>query len=409
MSLALVARSRGLLRYSPWDGLLVGLSGVYAALLLWTPSTPLIAIGLWWTANTVAHNFIHTPFFRSRALNRAFGLYLSALMGFPQGLWRERHLRHHREVGHRSPHRWTRDTVVELGVVLGIWLTMIAFAPWFFVSIYLPGYVAGLVLCHLQGHFEHAGGTTSHYGWLYNRLFFNDGYHVEHHRRPGEHWTRLPRSVDPQARRSRWPPVLRWADGFDSLRSLTADGFDSLRSLTAGGFDSLRSLTAGGFDSRRSLTAGLETLERIALRSSLLQRYLLVSHERAFRKLLARVPDARSVTIVGGGLFPRTALILRRVLPDARLSIVDAEREHLEIARRFFADQIELRHQFFDAHAKDDADLVVVPLSFIGDRRTVYEDPPARAVLVHDWLWHREGGGVRVSWLLLKRLNLVTR
>ena len=70
MSLAVAARSRGLLRHSPWDGLLVGLSGVYAALLLWTPSSPLIAIGLWWTANTVAHNFIHTPFFRSRGLNQ---------------------------------------------------------------------------------------------------------------------------------------------------------------------------------------------------------------------------------------------------------------------------------------------------------------------------------------------------
>lgn len=366
MSLALVTRSRGLLRYSPWDGLLVGLSGVYATLLLWTPSGPLVALGLWWTANTVAHNFIHTPFFRSRALNRAFALYLSALMGFPQGLWRERHLRHHR--GDERPTRWNAEIAVETGVILGIWLTMVAFAPWFFVAVYMPGYLGGLLLCQLQGHFEHAGGTTSHYGWLYNRLFFNDGYHVEHHRRPGEHWTRLPRSADRHTQRSRWPPVLRWLD-----------------------------------------IINLETLERIALRSSLLQRYLLFSHERAFRRLLARVPSVRTVTIVGGGLFPRTALILRNVMPDATLSIVDAQRDHLEIARRFFAGDIELRHQFFDAHANDEADLVVVPLSFIGDRRTIYEDPPARAVLVHDWLWNRQEGGVRISWLLLKRLNLVTR
>src|SRR5213595_2486578 len=97
MSLALETRSHGVLRYSPWDGVLIGLSAVYAALLVSMPSSPLIAIGLWWTANTVSHNFIHTPFFRSRAANRAFALYLSALMGFPQGLWRDRHLRHHRE------------------------------------------------------------------------------------------------------------------------------------------------------------------------------------------------------------------------------------------------------------------------------------------------------------------------
>jgi hypothetical protein len=378
MSLALATRSRGVLRYSPWDGVLIGLSGVYAALLLWTPSSPLIAIGLWWTANTVAHTFIHTPFFHSRAANRAFALYLSALMGFPQGVWRARHLRHHR--GDDRPTRWTQDIAIETGVVIGLWLAMLTFSPWFFLTVYLPGYVAGLGLCQLQGHFEHAGGTTSHYGWIYNFLFFNDGYHVEHHRRPGEHWTRLPMSADPHAQRSRWPPVLRWLSGIN-----------------------------------------LEMLERVALRSALLQRYMLASHERAFRKLLANVPHASRVTIVGGGLFPRTALILRRLLPDAALSIVDAEPEHLEIASRFFEQAgpedpalpkhggIELRHQFFDARSKEDADVVVVPLSFIGDRRALYEAPPARTVLVHDWLWHTHGGGVRVSWLLLKRLNLVTR
>ncbi len=366
MPIALVARSRGVLRYSLWDSVLITLSGVYAAWVLWAPSIPLIAVGLWWTANTVAHNFIHTPFFRSRLANRVFALYLSALMGFPQGLWRDRHLRHHR--GDDRPTRWTPEITVELGIVLGVWLTIVAFAPWFFVTVYLPGYVAGLGLCHLQGHFEHAAGTTSHYGWLYNRLFFNDGYHVEHHRHPGEHWTRLPRSADPQAPRSRWPPVLRWLDAIT-----------------------------------------LEQLERIALRSAWLQRYLIASHERAFRKLLPQAPQARRVTIVGGGLFPRTALILRKLLPEATLTIVDAEREHLEIARHFVDGEVELRHEFFDAHTIDDADLVVVPLSFIGDRRAVYEHPPARTVIVHDWLWRTRGGGVWVSWLLLKRLNLVTR
>jgi hypothetical protein len=53
--------------------------------------------------------------------------------------------------------------------------------------------------------------------------------------------------------------------------------------------------------------------------------------------------------------------------------------------------------------------MIVIPLSFIGDRDRVYREPPARVVLVHDWIWKPRGGGVRVSWLLLKRLNLVTR
>ena len=108
MAATLTAGSHRVLRYSPWDALLIGLSFAYAALLLSAPSIPLIAIGLWWTANTVAHNFIHTPFFRSRALNRAYSLFLSALMGIPQSLWRDRHLRHHRaehDAGHAGARR----------------------------------------------------------------------------------------------------------------------------------------------------------------------------------------------------------------------------------------------------------------------------------------------------------------
>ena len=92
----LTARAHGVLRHSGGDAVLILLSVVYAALLVAMPSVALIAVGLWWTANTIAHNFIHTPFFRGRSLNRLYSSYLSALMGFPQELWRDRHLRHHR-------------------------------------------------------------------------------------------------------------------------------------------------------------------------------------------------------------------------------------------------------------------------------------------------------------------------
>ncbi len=367
MSITLAPGSLPVLRYSAWDGFLILLSLAYTAALLSIPSIPVIAIGLWWTANTVAHNFIHTPFFRSRALNRLFAAYLSVLMGIPQGLWRERHLKHHR--GDNRATRWTRDTVVESSIVAGLWAAIAAADPAFFATVYVPGYVAGLGLCFLHGHFEHARGTTSHYGWVYNRLFFNDGYHVEHHRRPGEHWTRLPEQVDPGARRSRWPPVLRWLDALD-----------------------------------------LERLECLALQSPGLQRFLLASHERAFRRLLGQRP-LRRITIVGGGLFPRTALILRKLRPDADLDIIDADRDHLEVARRFLDDGVRMCTRFFDPASGEpsDADLIVVPLSFIGDREYLYRNPPAAAVLVHDWLWKRRGRGIPISWLLLKRLNLVTR
>src|SRR5438445_11583313 len=81
-----------ILRHSRWDALLIALSAVQAVLLASRPSLWLIAVGLWWNANTISHNFIHLPFFRSRRLNRLFSAWLTLLLGIPQTLWRERHL-----------------------------------------------------------------------------------------------------------------------------------------------------------------------------------------------------------------------------------------------------------------------------------------------------------------------------
>jgi hypothetical protein len=367
-----MAALTGVLRHSKADAVLVALSCAHAALLIAVPSSPLIAVGLWWNANTISHNFVHLPFFRSRVLNRMYALYLTALLGIPHSIWRERHLRHH--AGRDSGFQWTRSACVETGVVAAVGIAMASINREFFATVYLPGYVAGLGLCYLQGHFEHARGTTSHYGRLYNLIFFNDGYHVEHHLRAGEHWTTLPRHTQVEARRSRWPPILRWLD---------------------------------------SIT--LESLERLVLRSAWLQRYVVRCHERAFRALVPRLRDIRRVTIVGGGLFPRTALLLQRVLPAASLTIVDANAEHLAIARSFLDGTIELRHGMYRvapgaaSGALDEGHLVVIPLAFMGDRELMYREPGASAVLVHDWIWRRRAESVTVSWLLLKRLNLITR
>lgn len=307
--------------HAGWDAWLVALAMAHGAALLAWPSVALIAVGLWWNANTISHLFIHRPFFRRRAFNALFSCFLSLLLGFPQSFWGARHLAHHGAVegGKRSL------LSPDLAAVIALWGGLLLLAPGFTLSVYLPGFLAGLGLCWLQGHYEHASGTVSHYGWLYNVLLFNDGYHIEHHARPGAHWRELPRERRRESRASRWPAVLRWIECLN-----------------------------------------LCLLERLVLRFATLQRFVLDRHERALRRLLAGVPEARRIGIVGGGLFPRTAIILGRLRPQS-------------------------------------------PLAFEGDRQTIYRCPPADALLVHDWIWRRRGTSVVVSWLLLKRLNLVMR
>ena len=117
----------------------------HGGLLLAWPSIPLVAIGLWWSANTISHNFIHRPFFRMRDLNRAFSCYLSFLLGFPQSLWRARHLAHH---GARDRSQ-SRLAPLDFGASLSLWGALFVFAPRFALTVYLPGYLAGLGLCFL--------------------------------------------------------------------------------------------------------------------------------------------------------------------------------------------------------------------------------------------------------------------
>jgi len=158
--------------------------------------------------------------------------------------------------------------------------------------------------------------------------------------------------------------------------------------------------------------AGLDGLEELVCRSPLLQRFVLLAHERALAKLLSMIPRPRRVVIVGGGLFPRTALALRRLVPEATLTLVDAREDRLERANGWLNNEVECVSAFCTAanlpQLTNEADLVVVPLALRGRRIEFYQNPPARNVLIHDWLWHPRGQSVVVSWLLLKRLNLVS-
>ena len=362
----MLAGRRSISREAASDAAMVTLAVVHGVVLVAAASPPLIALGVWWTSNTIAHNLIHRPFFHARAANRIFALYLTVLLGIPQALWRDRHLAHHAGVAPRL--RLSRELLLQAAAVGVLWTMLVVRDPAFFAGVYLPGYLGGLLLCALHGFFEHQHGTTSHYGRVYNFLCFNDGYHVEHHARPGVHWSRLPALRHAEARESRWPAPVRWLDAF-----------------------------------------GLHGLERLVLRSRLLQDAVVESHARALRSVLGALSSrVHSVAIVGGGLFPRTAIVLQRLCPGARITIIDASQPNLDRARRLLdSGGVEFVHAWYSAERTAGFDLVVFPLSFVGDRGRVYDVPPADLVVVHDWIWRRRGTSRIVSIPLLKRVNLV--
>lgn len=203
------------------------------------------SISISWNINGIAHNFIHNPYFTSPVLNRAFSWLLSVTMGFSQQFYDLVHHRHHQgnsdrpdESGHtvdwlsiyrhghhgepESPWTYTflsffRDDPKLIfreiarrspfnawfGVFeIASWvaLLVLGFAlNWKFMLFYFPFYYFGHCLSYLNGYFLHYGGNpdvplawgVSSYHRLYNLLWFNNGYHAEHHYRPRQHWTQM--------------------------------------------------------------------------------------------------------------------------------------------------------------------------------------------------------------------------
>ena len=118
--------------------------------------------------------------------------------------------------------------------------------------------------------------------------------------------------------------------------------------------------------------------------------------------------DVRSIGIVGGGLFPRTAIVLRRFCPGARITIIDASQANLDRARGMLGvDDVEFLHARYVPGHPGGFDMVVIPLSYVGDRAALYSHPPAPLVIVHDWIWRKRGTSPIVALPLLKRVNLI--
>jgi fatty acid desaturase len=203
------------------------------------------SVSISWNINGISHNFLHNPYFRSRVLNRCFSILESITIGFSQVFYEQVHKDHHKgnadlpdangrtrdplsiyKHGHDGlpENLWTyvffsyfRDdakaiyrSIRRKGRALAAWgIFEIVFflslyvaagiANWRFIVFFLPFYYFGHCLSYLNGYYLHFGGNpkvplawgVSSYHKLYNWLWFNNGYHAEHHYRPRVHWTEM--------------------------------------------------------------------------------------------------------------------------------------------------------------------------------------------------------------------------
>lgn len=205
------------------------------------------AVSISWNINGISHNFLHNPYFKSAALNRAFSVLESVTVGFSQVFYEQVHKDHHkgnadlpdargatrdplsiykhgrdgkpenlfayvflsyfrddpkaiyRAIQRRSPilARWG---VFEIALFVAMYVAM-GIANWRFIVFFLPCYYFGNCLSYLNGYYLHFGGKpdvplawgVSSYEPVYNALWFNNGYHAEHHYRPRVHWTEMKR------------------------------------------------------------------------------------------------------------------------------------------------------------------------------------------------------------------------
>jgi fatty acid desaturase len=194
----------------------------------------------------ISHNFIHNPFFSNRWLNRAFGVLETLAIGMPHQLYHHYHMNHHwGDNDAKGPDGSTRDwssiyryskddnpepfwryclysffrvevlpvlkvaskhgranvlqVAVETMALAAFWELLAWGNASYFFLFYLPSFFFGWVLSYAEGYLEHYGGqpgnpyanSVSSYNRLYNLLWFNNGYHQEHHWDPKMHWTRM--------------------------------------------------------------------------------------------------------------------------------------------------------------------------------------------------------------------------
>jgi fatty acid desaturase len=214
----------------------------------WTliPAFAAVVFCYCWNVQSISHNFIHNPFFTSDWLNRAFSVLESVAMGVPQTIYHHYHMNHHwGDNDAKGPNGTTRDwgstyrhgtgnkpeafwsyclvgffrfelgpcirmilrhgprhvilVLVESLVLGAFWLTLLVTNWRYFLYFYLPSYYLGWVLIYAHTYLLHYGAqpgnyfanSVSSYHRLYNMVFFNNGFHQEHHWDPKAHYPRM--------------------------------------------------------------------------------------------------------------------------------------------------------------------------------------------------------------------------
>jgi fatty acid desaturase len=90
--------------------------------------------------------------------------------------------------------------IVESAAWLGLLVVLGIVNPLGLAFFYLPVWYLGNAAAQAENYLEHHGAlpgnrktdSVSSYGKLYNLIWFNNGFHQEHHYRPQVHWTRVP-------------------------------------------------------------------------------------------------------------------------------------------------------------------------------------------------------------------------
>jgi len=252
-------RKRRIFAVSAWDAIPAALALLQFILIVafasmwWRMTWPeriagllIYAFSVGWNLNSVAHNFIHNPFFVAPWANRIVAYLISWSLITPQTMYHYVHLWHHAgnadypdEAGHtvdplsiyqfgadRKPEPlWSyvflqffrdddpfalaakirsrrpadaRRAMNEFWSMLVVWATFLLIA-WPFAVLGIVASYLGQCLSNLSGYYEHLGGNpdepiawgVSTYAPVYNFVFLNNGYHAEHHYRPKQHWTRM--------------------------------------------------------------------------------------------------------------------------------------------------------------------------------------------------------------------------